>query len=86
MALKKFNIKVTHTVEVWLDDAKINNEFNIEFREYFWNISELSEHAKYIAGLESAGLIGHDNFVEGYGDLQKLNCKVHVTDREERLV
>ena len=83
MAIQKFKVEVTHYVEVELDDEKLDDEFNKNFSRYFFEVETLEEHAKHLAQMEARGLIGFDNFVEGYGDISALNCKVKITDQEE---
>ena len=83
MAIKKFKVEVTQVVEVELDDEKLNDDFNEEFGSIMWKVDGLEEHATHIAQMEARGLVGFDRFVEGYGDIRKLNCKVVVKEQSE---
>lgn len=83
MAIKKFRVEVRQIVEVELDDSHLNDDFNKAFSECFWDVDCLEDHANHIAQMEARGLIGLDKFVEGYGDLREMNCKVKVLDVHE---
>lgn len=84
MAIKEFSVEVTQTVLVKIDDEKLNDEFNEEFQKGMWKIESIECHAKHLAQLEARGLIGYNNFVEGYGDIKKdLNCSVEIVDQDE---
>jgi len=85
MAIHKFEVTVTQVVLVELDDAKLNQEFNKAFSGVFFHVDSLEDHAKHLAQMEARGLIGFDHFVEGYGDLRKLNCRVGVCSQEEEV-
>ena len=83
MAIKKFKVTVTQIVEVELDDSKLNDDFNKEFSATMWDVDCLQDHANHIGQMEARDLIGSDGFLEGYGDLKKLNCKAQVVDQHE---
>lgn len=83
MAIKKFKVEVTQWVEVELDDSKLTDEFNKEFSSFMWPVDCLEDHANHIAQMEARGLIDYNRFVEGYGDLREMNCKVKVVDQKE---
>lgn len=76
MAVRKFEIEVTHHVAVEIDDSIIDEKFMSDFREYMYDFEELEDHAKHIAQMEARGLIGFDNFVEGYGDIRQRKISV----------
>lgn len=54
MAIRKFEVEVTQTVEVELDDEILNDEFNKDFSRYFFDVDCLEDHVKHLAqmGLE----------------------------------
>lgn len=84
MAIKEFSVEVTQTVLVKLDDEKINDEFNDEFQQGMWTVHSIEDHARHLAQLEARGMIGYNNFAEGYGDIKKdLNCSVEIIDQDE---
>lgn len=80
MAIKKFEVTVTQTVLIEIDDEKINDDFNKVFSEFMFPASCCEDHAEHLAQMEARGLIGFDKFVEGYGDIRSLNCKATVED------
>lgn len=80
--IKEFEVQVIQTVKVSLDEEKLTDEFNEAFSEVFFYADCLEDHAEHLAQMEARSLIGFDKFVEGYGDLRDLNCKVVVTDQE----
>ncbi|ABM73407.1 hypothetical protein [Vibrio phage VP882] len=83
--LKEFEVTVTHTVKVTMDESKFTPEFNQAFREYFFDFDDIEDHAKHIAQIEARGMIGFDHFVEGYGDIREMGIKVKVTDQDEEI-
>ena len=67
--MKKFKCTVTRVDEfvVELDENILNEEFNKEFREYFYNFYDLEDHAKMMAQFQAR--FGDDSFIEGYGHI-----------------
>lgn len=47
MTVKVFEINVTQTVEVTLDESKFSKEFLEEFKEYFYDFDDMCELQKY---------------------------------------
>ncbi len=86
MAIKKFTVEVLTTVEVTIDDQKLDQEFMDDFSRYFYELDTLEEHACYLAQLEAREMIGWDDFVEGYGDLKELGIELKVIDRTEEVI
>ena len=80
MAIKKFEVIVTQTVIVEIDDEHLNDEFNKEFSEDMWEVSGNKDHAAHIGTLKAVGQIDEYMYVEGYGDIRELNCKAIVRD------
>ena len=66
--MKKFKCTVTRVDEyvIELDENVLNEEFNKEFREYFYNFHDLEDHAKMFAQYQ-ARIGDDDSFIEGYG-------------------
>ena len=75
MTVKKFTLEVMQQITITLDDEKLNDEFNKAFSESFWDADSLEDHAQHLAHLEACGMISL--FVEGYGDLKKMNIKTN---------
>ena len=66
--MKKFRCVVTRVDEfvVELDETVLNEEFNKEFRESFYNFHDLEDHAKHMAQLQ-ARFGDEEDFIEEYG-------------------
>lgn len=87
MTKKKFTVEVTQTIEVILDDEHLNEGFNKVFSEFMWDVvDDLEDHATHLAQLKAIGMIGFDNFAEGYGDLSKIGCSVGQYRCEESII
>ncbi len=69
--IHEYEIEVvqTTTVKVTLDDSKMTPEWMADFRKTFYQFHDLEEHARHVAQLQARGLIGWDDFVEGYGTI-----------------
>lgn len=85
MTVKKFMVKVTQTIEVILDDEKLNDEFNDAFSSCMWDVNSLEDHATHLAQLKARGVMGLSNNAEMYGDLNDMNCSVKDLDCEEEI-
>lgn len=82
----KKRVTVTMEFEVELDKEKFNNEeFKKEFNEMIFPTDSIDDHFKHIAQLEARGLIGWDNFVEGYGDLKEYGVIIKQTYQDEEV-
>lgn len=84
---KKFDIEVSQTVCVVLQEAAFSEAFMAEFRKSFYPFFELSDHAKHIAQLVGRGIVdeitahfGRDQFVEGYGPIGEFVAAAEVMD------
>jgi hypothetical protein len=68
---KEFEVEVvqTTTVKVVLDTNEFDEKFMQDFRTDFYQFHSLEKHAEHLAQLAARGLIGYDNFVEGYGHI-----------------
>lgn len=65
--MKKFNIQVTQMVEVILDETKFTEKMMEDFRESFFPLYDVSEHAEHLAQLFARGVYDEGDFIEGYG-------------------
>jgi len=83
----KFEVEVTQTVEVELDETKFTDEFMEEYRECFYNHVTIEDHAKHLAQLEARGMTTGmpDEFIEGYGPVKDFGIVMEVTDQEEMI-
>lgn len=75
--IKEITVMVTQEIKVTLDSSKLNVGFNKEFSEMMWDVDCLEDHAEHLAQMKARGMIGFDNYVEGYGDLSGLNITVN---------
>jgi hypothetical protein len=79
-------VEVTQEVRVVIDDEKINNEFNEAFSAMMWDVDCPEDHAKHLAQMKARGMIGMDNFVEGYGKLEDMNIEVSANHCNEEII
>lgn len=73
-------------IQVTVDESKFTDEFMEEFRRHFYPFNTIEEHMEHLAQLEARGLIGVDNFVEGYGDIREFGVKFGVGSGETEIV
>lgn len=85
MMIKVFEVNVTQTVEVTLDESKFSKEFLEEFKEYFYDFDDMEEHAKHLAQLKARELIDYDGFIEGYGNIEDMEISLEITDQFESI-
>lgn len=83
MAIRKFEVEVTKTVIVELDDSYLDEEFNEAFSDCFFDVDCLEDHAKHLSEMKTSDMFltvptkdgGYlNNYVEGYGSLDSINC------------
>jgi hypothetical protein len=69
--VKKFKCTVTRVDEyiIELDETILNEEFNKEFREYFYNFYDLEDHARFFAQFQAR--FDDESFIEGYGHITR---------------
>lgn len=75
----KFEVEVTQTVMVELDESKFDDAFMASFRDFFYPFHTVKDHATHLAQLAARGLLNED-FVEGYGPLAAMGIKVTVLE------
>jgi hypothetical protein len=85
--LRTFEVEVRQTVLVKLDPAKFTPAFLSEFRESFFPLYELDEHAEHLAQLAARGVAELSpylpkEFVEGYGPIGEMGISADVLDCE----
>lgn len=72
---------VTQEIEIEYDETKLNDPgFCQEFNRYFYEFNGIDDHLQHLAQCEARGLIGFDNFVEGYGDIKKMGITIRALD------
>lgn len=76
--MKTFDIEVTQTATVKLDETKFTPEFMEEFRKYFYDFYTIEDHAEHLASLAARGVIETPCFIEGYGQSKDLGIEVSV--------
>ncbi|MFZ2992560.1 MAG: hypothetical protein WA061_02480 [Microgenomates group bacterium] len=67
MTIRKIKVEVVQTkeIEVELDDEIITDEFNADFRKYFYPFYDLEDHAEHLAQFRAR--FEDESFIEGYG-------------------
>lgn len=75
--MKSFDIEVTQTIRVNLDEAKFDEAFMQEFRDGFFQFDTLEQHAAHIGQLFARGIIGWEktDFIEGYGHAHEMGIR-----------
>lgn len=81
----KFQVEVTQTVEVELDETKFNEAFLSEFRESFYPFTTIGEHVEHLAQLYARGY-EFDTFVEGYGEISEFGIIRKVISQEQEII
>lgn len=84
---KTFEVEVTQTVRVTLDETKFDETFMQEFRDSFFSFDELEEHVGHIAQLHARGVVDLEgrcptDFVEGYGPANEMGIKAETIDTD----
>lgn len=86
MAIKKYSVTVSTTVEVEIDDAKLTEEFQEQFNKNLFPLDGLDGHAKHLAVLHAREAIGWGGVVEGYGTLKDRGVSLTTSDVDVDLV
>ncbi|MFL1672614.1 hypothetical protein [Paenibacillus dendritiformis] len=70
--MKKFKVEVitTNIYEIELDENVFNKEWVTNFKEDFYDIDTLEEHALNLAIQRSKQVCRNDSFIEGYGTVR----------------
>lgn len=69
-------VKVTQYIEVEIDEAKFNEEFIQDFKEYMFNFDTIEEHISYLAELFAKRVvINESSFIDGYGIASDMGIK-----------
>ena len=56
------------------------------YQRYFYDFDTVEEHVENLAQLEARGLIGWDNFVEGYGNIKDMGIDIKIVDGTKEIV
>lgn len=85
--MKRFIVEVRQTIEVTIDETKLDEAFMTEFRESFYPFTTLGQHACHLAQLHARGVIdwvtAGSPFVEGYGKLADFGVTLRKLDGDE---
>lgn len=89
--LRTFDVEVRQVVRVTLDPVKFTSAFMAEFRESFFPLYELDEHAEHLAQLAARGVYEMSpylpkEFVEGYGPIGEMGISAEITDCEQEVI
>ena len=71
--MSEYTVNVTQKVKVTLDETKFTDEFMQEFRESFYSLNTIEDHASNLAYLYATDQILNyltEPFAEGYGELK----------------
>ena len=82
---KTFEVDVTQTVRVELDESRFTPEWMEDFRDHFYRFDTLEEHAAHLAQMCARGMTANfgDPFIEGYGRTSEMEIKFKVVDQVE---
>lgn len=86
-----FDVEVTQTIRVKLDEAKFTPEFMREFRQHFFPLFSLSDHAEHLAQMMARGVVELNGdlpkeFVEGYGPIGEMGISAEALDCQEEVL
>lgn len=88
--MRTFDVEVTQTVRVSLDENKFDEAFMQEFREGFFDYDTLEQHAQHIGRLFALGLIelgwSRTDFIEGYGHASDMGIAAETISEDSFLV
>jgi len=75
--MKKFTVEVVQTVEIQIDETKLDEKFMQEFRDSFYQFDTIEDHAEHLGQLACRGLINtYSDFIEGYGPPADMKIKI----------
>jgi hypothetical protein len=83
--LKTFDVEVRQFVRITLDASKFTPEFMADFRQSFFPLGTISEHAEHLAQLFARGVAelskyAPAEFVEGYGPIGEMGVSAEIFD------
>lgn len=88
--MKKFTVQVTQTVEIEIDETKMDDKFMLDFRQAFYPFYTVEQHVEHLGQLACRGLTdGFSKFIEGYGPPADLGIKIgdpHANHIETEIV
>jgi len=78
--MQTFNVEVTQTIRVSLDETKFTESFMQEFRDLIFPAYDTRDHAEHLASLYARGVIeGYGSeFVEGYGSINEFGIDIEL--------
>ena len=86
MTIKTITVDVIQRIKVTVDSDKLNSAFNEAFSEMMWDVDCLEDHAAHLAQMKARERIGMDKFVEGYGDIRKMNITIKHESLETEII
>jgi len=81
----KRTVEVTISVDVTVDEEKLNKGFIDDFQLYMYPFKTIEDHIKHIAECKVDGIIS-DNSIEGYGDLNDMGIVASMTGGKSEIV
>jgi len=85
MMIRK-TVEVRQYVEVVVDETKLDDEFQKEFREDFYPFQGIDDHIRHIAQLKARNLIVADRFIEGYGILDDMGISAKIIAQDDDIL
>lgn len=80
---RKFEVEVTRSILIELDETKFTEEFYDEYTSYFdATMDNLESHVEHLAWLFAAGRADDTDFIEGYGPAKDFGIKFREIDDE----
>lgn len=78
-------VKITQTIEVTIDETKLNQDFMDGFASYMFDFDR-DEHIKHLAQMHAKGLADRPStFVEGYGPLKDMGIQLRQVSQTEEM-
>lgn len=76
-----YEVEVTQTVRVTVDESRFTDEFMTTFREVFYPFFDIEDHVEHIAQAAARELVSSSSsFLEGYGVLKDMGIDFEVED------
>lgn len=86
--MSKYEVKISRTVIVEVDEEKFTEEFMEEFRKLFYPFTSIGDHAAFIGkSYMNYVVTSADDFLEGYGELSDFGVKfIGAIDEDEEAI
>lgn len=85
--MKRFQVEVTQTFDIKVDESKFTPEFMADFRKSFYDFQTIDDHIKHLAQMYARGIVTpFTKFIEGYGAPKDIGLEFTEVAQEEDIV